>query len=87
MDLQHVVTNTKTGAAVATTTTTTGLGTFLDWIPSDIGKLATLVGILLSLTLIYVHVAREMRDRRREALELALLRDKESNRQCDDPSR
>lgn len=48
--------STQTTTVVAVATTGTGLGTILDLIPDDIGKLATVIGILLSLVLIYVHV-------------------------------
>ena len=87
MNAIEIAQNPKTGAVVSTMTTTTGLGTVLDWIPSDIGKLATLVGILLSLTLIYVHLSRIRMEKRRELveierdrLELAVLREKEAER-------
>ena len=35
-------------AAAAVATMSTGLGTVLEWIPNDIGKLASLVGVVLS---------------------------------------
>lgn len=55
-ELISAIQSTKTAAGVSTITTGTGVGTMLDWIPNDIGKLATLVGIILSLLLIYVHI-------------------------------
>lgn len=73
----EVLQNPKTGVAVSTTTTGSGLGTVLDLIPNDIGKLATVVGILLSLTIIYVHIARLRMDKQRNELELEILRQKE----------
>lgn len=54
--VQAVAQSPKSGAAVSAATTGTGLGTFLDLIPNDIGKLATLVGIVLSVILIYSHL-------------------------------
>ena len=45
----------KVAGAVSAATAATGVGTWIDWIPDEIGKLATLVGILLSLLLIYSH--------------------------------
>jgi hypothetical protein len=45
----------KLAATVSAATTSTGMATVLEWIPDDIGKLATLVGIVLSLLLIYSH--------------------------------
>jgi len=82
--------NTKTGATVAAGTTATGLGTLLDWIPDDIGKLATLVGIVLSSILIYAHfhktkafIRHDKFEMERELLELALLRQELENGKSD----
>lgn len=55
-EIATAVQSPKTAAGVSTLTTGTGVSTMLDWIPNDIGKLATLVGIILSLLLIYVHL-------------------------------
>jgi hypothetical protein len=44
-----------TGATVATGTAGAGFGAWLDLIPNEIAKLASLVGIVLSIVLIYVH--------------------------------
>lgn len=55
MTIHEVLTNVKVAVTVAATTISTGLGMFLDLIPDDIGKLATLIGIVLSVVLIYVH--------------------------------
>ena len=54
--LAEVAQSPKVGTAVAAGTSTSGLGTFLDLIPNDIGKLATLVGIVLSMVLIYANI-------------------------------
>lgn len=53
--IAHVATSPKIAAAVTTATAGTGLGSVLDLIPDDIGKLAVLVGIVLSSLLIYSH--------------------------------
>jgi hypothetical protein len=50
----------RVGAAVAVSTGATGTGTWLEMIPENIGRLGTLVGIVLSLVLIVVHL-RKMR--------------------------
>ena len=55
--IQHLITSPKTAAVISTATTSTGLGTVLEWIPDSIGKLATLIGIILSVILIRVHLA------------------------------
>lgn len=44
--------------ATAGATASAGMGTFLEWIPGDIGKLATVVGIALSTILIINHYRR-----------------------------
>ena len=54
------ITDGRIGSAVAGGTIGTGTATWADWIPGDIGKIATLVGIILSLVLIAVHL-RKMR--------------------------
>lgn len=43
---------------VSGSTVGSGLATMLELIPTDIGKLATLIGIVLSVVLIYTHVAQ-----------------------------
>jgi len=68
------VTSPKTTAAVATGTTATGFGTMFDWIPSDIGRLAALVGIVLSCVLIFINVAAHLRNARRAELDIAKIR-------------
>ena len=73
-----------TSYVVSASTTVTGLSTWLNLIPSEIGKLATVVGIILSITLIVMHV-RKMRQEARESalreaiLEEQLIREKASN--------
>lgn len=52
-----VLENTKAAVIVSAGTTGSGLGTILDLIPDGIGKLATLIGIALSIVLIRVHLA------------------------------
>jgi hypothetical protein len=64
------ITSIKSGAAVGVATGATGAGSWLDVIPDDIGKLAAVVGILLSATLITIHIRRELRESRRHKAEL-----------------
>lgn len=45
----------KVGVAVSAATAGTGVGTIFEMIPDDIGKLATLVSIVLASILIYSH--------------------------------
>jgi len=67
----------KTAVAVATGTTATGVSTWLEYIPDDIGKLATVVGVILSIVLIYSHIKKGRLERRKLELEIRKL---ESNK-------
>lgn len=73
----HLAVSPKVGAAVSAATAGTGVGTILDMIPDDIGKLATLVGIMLSALLIYSHSltvrSERIKLRRLEAEEIVRL--------------
>lgn len=69
-----LITDPKLGYVVGTGTTTSGLGTWLDLIPNEIGKLATLVGICLSLVLIAMHLRKMRQDAREGKLREELLR-------------
>jgi hypothetical protein len=70
----------RVAAGVSTATTGTGLGTLLNWIPGSLGEIATLVGIALSIVLIYVHLRREFRESRHEKIELDYMRRREEMR-------
>lgn len=59
----------RTAAGVSAVTTATGISSILEWIPDDIGKLATLVGIVLSLVLIFVHLINGYSEHKRIELE------------------
>jgi len=56
--VEQIATDIKMATASAAMTTGTGTATFLDYIPTDIGKLATLIGIILSSVLIYTHIRK-----------------------------
>lgn len=64
-----------TSYVVAGSTTATGLSTWLNLIPSEIGKLATLVGIVLSVTLIVMHIRKMRQEARESALREDILRE------------
>lgn len=53
--IQQIAQDVKTGAVVGASTAATGVSTWFEWIPSDIGKLAALIGLILSCVLIYIH--------------------------------
>ena len=64
--------------ATVTSATTVGSGTatWLEWVPSDIGKLATIIGIILSTVLIYTHLKKQKREEEKHNLEMEILRKK-----------
>lgn len=79
--IERVVTDVKTAAGVAATTTGTGLAAWLEKIPPDIGKLATLVGIVLSCVLIVTHIKRYVIDKKLKDLQIAELEAKLKERE------
>ncbi len=68
------VTDGRLATTVSAGTTSSGVMTWLDIIPNDIGKLATLVGICLSLTLIIMHIRKMRQDAQEAELKQELLR-------------
>lgn len=78
--IQEVANNPKIGVTIASSTIGTGMGTVLDLIPDDIGKLATVVGIILSSVLIYTHWRKGRIDYKKTQLEIKILMDKEESR-------
>ena len=67
----------KVATTVAAGTVTTSLGFALDMIPTSIGKLGTIVGIVLSSVLIYTHIRNGRATHTKLMLEIAALRRKE----------
>lgn len=61
----------KVAASTSIATAGTGAAAWLEWIPSDIGKLATLIGVILSSILIYAHIKKLQRDKELHAVEMA----------------
>ena len=78
--LNELVQNPKVAWSMSTLTTGTGLGTILDAIPNDIGKLATVVGIILSSVLIYTHSRKGRIEYEKTQLEILILKETESER-------
>jgi len=66
----------RLGSAVATGTTGTGLATWMQMIPNDIGKFGVLMGAILSTVLIVSHILKTRQDVREGALREELLRAK-----------
>jgi hypothetical protein len=74
MSVRELVTDPRIAAAVASGTV--GTGTIIDFIPDGIGKIATVIGIVLSLLLIRVHYVNLQKSR----LELEIMKRKEEER-------
>lgn len=77
---EQVISSPKIAGSVSAVTTGSGVGTILDVIPNDIGKLATLIGIVLSLVLIYTHWRRGRIEYEKTRLEIAILKEREAER-------
>jgi hypothetical protein len=75
---QEIANNPKIASGVSAATT--GAGLWVEWIPDDIGKIATLVGIILSCVLIYTHIRRGRIEYEKTQLEISILREKEAER-------
>ena len=69
----------KAAVMVSASTTGVGLGVVFDWIPNDIGKLASLIGIILSIVLIIFHLRKGHIENKKSKIELELLQEKLRN--------
>lgn len=67
--LTNVINKQSTGHTLAAGTAAGGswLAGWLDWIPNDIGKLAVLIGICLSIVLIIMHIQTVLIRRKEQA--------------------
>jgi hypothetical protein len=74
---EELMANPKVATAISAGTISSGLGTFLDLIPSDIGKLATLLGVVLTVILIRSHWLNI----KKLSLEMDIMKAKERDRQ------
>ncbi len=73
MTLSSVWVDLKTGAIVALSLIGTSLGNLADWLPDDISKVGTLVGMVLSVFLIRHHnVSRKVKEKQLELLQQQL---------------
>jgi len=73
MSIKDLLTDTRAASAVSGTTVTSGLATWLDMVPNEIGKLATLVGTVLSLVMIYVYIQKNSREAKESSVQLEIL--------------
>lgn len=76
-DLMHVLSDPKAAATVSAATTASGVSTWFDLIPNDIGKLATVVGMFLSIILITYWAQKTYFEVRRNNIELRKLEKEE----------
>ena len=75
MSAYDAMTNPKAGALKAGGTISTGLGSWLNYIPDDIGKFATLVGIVLSTVMIVMYIKKISQDAKESALREQILQE------------
>lgn len=80
MSATNLVSDIKIAWVTVMGTIGSGLGTVLEMIPNDIGKLATLVGIILSSVLIYTHFRKGRIEYEKTHLEILILKEKEAER-------
>ena len=74
MTLTELAGSTRVAATTSAATTSTGAATVLDYISSYVGTVATLVGIVLSLVLIYTHWRNGRAEYNKTKLEIELLK-------------
>jgi len=70
--MTNLLTDTKAAIVVTGTSATTGTVTFLDLIPDDIGKLATMISMVLGLVLIVSHGIKMVREHRMGKIDFQL---------------
>ena len=66
--LTHALQNSKIAAFVSAGTGATGTMTMFDWIPGDIGKLASLIGLILSIIFGYFAIEKALSERKSRKL-------------------
>lgn len=80
MSATNLANDIKVAWLTVTGTVGSGVGTVLEMIPNDIGKLATLTGIILSTVLIYTHFRKGRIEYEKTRLEILILKEKEAER-------
>lgn len=74
--LSSLVNDPRIAGLVAFATSAAGISSWFKWIPDDIGKLATVIGVILTTVLIFTHASRGRLERRSLELDLALKKRK-----------
>lgn len=72
--VHHLAESIRGAMLAASTTAAVGYSTVMEWIPTDVGKIASTLGVVLTSVLIFVHISRELRERRHAVLRDELLR-------------
>lgn len=79
--LSNLIADARVAAGAALTTGASGVGQWVDMIPSTtLTKGATLIGIVLSTVLIVVHIRRDGREAAKMKLELDIMRQTLTNK-------
>jgi hypothetical protein len=60
----------KTAVGVFGTTGATGLSQWMNWIPNDIGKLASLVAMICSIVYVIIQIVKAIDDHKMRTLEI-----------------
>lgn len=74
--VEEVLQNPKAAHTIAVATVATGVSDMLDWIPDDVGKLATFLGVVLTTVVIFTSIRRGRYEYEKAQLEIELLRRK-----------
>ena len=83
MSATDLMSDIKVAWLTVTGTIGTGLGTITEMIPNDIGKLSTVVGLILSVVLIYIHLKKSRTENliyEKIRLEIKIMKEKEAER-------
>ena len=78
--MQELVHSPKTPGIILPTTIGTGIATWIDLIPDNIGKLASLVGLVFSALIVYIQWRKFKLDEREKDITYALLQQKKEAR-------
>lgn len=61
----NFIADNRTSGSVAAATVVSGAGQWMNWVPDDIGKLATLLGVILTIVMIAVQVNKVIWDNKK----------------------
>ena len=75
--MHDMVNSVKVAVGVVIATLGSGITSFLDIVPKEIGTYATTSGLVLSMVLIFTHLRRDRREAIKAKLEIEIMRRKE----------